>query len=80
MTIYRLESCSCHMGSEGFDYYATKAELQTAVRELMAHGYKEEDGACVSDAGYTIESAPTPRTKAEMVALLNRWANHPDNG
>lgn len=81
MTIWRLETCSAHMGSEGFTYFRTKAELQEAITELKDFGYTEAKGACVSaDAGYTIESAKTPRTKAEMVALLNRWACHPDNG
>jgi hypothetical protein len=81
MTIYRLESCSCHMGSEGFTYFRNQAELQAAVSELKAAGYTEEEGGCVSaDAGYTIETAQTPRTKADIVELLNRWAAHPDNG
>lgn len=60
-------------GSIGYDYFGSKADAVAHRRELH-----ETRGIPLEDI--TIESMPTPKTKAEIIALLNKWGGHPDNG
>lgn len=77
--IWRVETYSNQMGSEGFAYFATKAEADAFCARLREQGYEPESKFSI-DASYEVESTYTPRTRLQIVALLNRWANHPDNG
>lgn len=70
--IYRLHVYSSDVGSEGYLFCGSKAEVHARRRELVFRGYAPDDLA--------IEEVPTPSTKAQVLALLNRWASHPDNG
>lgn len=70
--IYRVELTSRENGSLGFVYTASRRAAMRAAREFVAGD--------TDDRRFEIMQAPTPRTKADVVALLNSWADHPDNG
>jgi len=76
--IYRVDYyCPCE-GSCGFDYVGSLKEAKRRKRNWDKEG----------DCGYTpcddhdaeIFSKPTPKSKADMIRLLDHWASHNDNG
>lgn len=67
--IYRVEFTSETDNHQGFAYFATRKKAEAAVRDARRHGF---------DASIT--NATTPTTKAEVVALLHKWASHNNNG
>lgn len=89
--IYRLSvSCGEH-GHQFYAFFSSRKEAKAAARlaERTAYGpkvpdwFEDEDRAFAEEnrmGDATIDSAPTPRTKREMIALLNRWGDHADNG
>jgi hypothetical protein len=56
----------CVVEHDGYRYYGTKREADEAVRR--------DSLATVKD------TSVVPVTKAGVIALLNRWGGHPDNG
>lgn len=70
--IYRVEFSNVMDSSCGFSYVESRREAEQALADWKRQ-YPEHSTA-------EIESAPTPKTKAEMIALLNRWGAHADNG
>jgi len=70
--IYRVHVYSAEMNSEGYEYFSSKKDALDYRASLVKDGYDRDD--------VTIHSAPTPTTKKQIIALLRRWANHPDNG
>lgn len=72
MAIYRLQSRSHDLGSEGFAYFLDESSAMAERTRLLGLGYDPDD--------VSISSAKTPRSKREVVALLALWARHPDNG
>lgn len=60
-------------GSIGYGYFGSKADAEAERRRLH-----RERGIPMEDI--TIESVPTPKTKAEIIALLRSWGSHPNNG
>ena len=71
--IYRIHKLDPVGSSEGYEYCGSLRELRRRMAELKREGYepshREEWGTW-----------PTPKNKREGVALLNFWADHPDNG
>jgi len=60
-------------GSIGYAYFGSKAEALALRREIhVDRGIPLED--------ITIESMPTPKTKVGIIAMLNKWGIHPNNG
>jgi len=73
--IYRIHKLDPEGGSsQGYEYCGSLRELRRRLAELEREGYTLEH-----DAGMAGER-PTPRSKREVIALLNFWADHPDNG
>lgn len=70
--IYRIHTYSLEMGSEGYEYHASRKAAESRRNELIRNGYKPDE--------IEIERRQTPKNKREVIALLNFWANHPDNG
>ena len=75
MAIYRVSYEHAIYGSQGFSYHTNKRDAKKAARE---HLEINDDGYDVPVA--SIESMPTPKTKADVVRLLDQWGSHPDNG
>lgn len=70
--IYRVHMYDGSTGSEGYEYFASKKDADGLVNKLCESGYRRDD--------LTIESANTPASKSSILALLQRWGSHPDNG
>ena len=69
--IYRVEYyCECE-SSEGVEYFPSLRK----ARKAMAKYKKERD---THDP--QLQIAKTPKTKKEIISLLNNWGGHPDNG
>lgn len=77
--IYRVEYYSDEGGHGGYTYVMNRADAMKYCREKYP-GVPIKRGAGLHEEYLTIETTPTPRTKQDMVRLLNRWADHPDNG
>ena len=62
--------------SEGYAYFATRAEAETAKRD------QEDilDFESASTVPPEVESYPVPRAKADVIRMLREWGSHPDNG
>jgi hypothetical protein len=69
--IYRVHNYSHVNGSEGFFFFARKADA-----EAHARWYSGED----EENEPTIEKMPTPKSKEEVLTLLREWAGHAENG
>lgn len=69
--IYRVRIFDEHHTSLGAEYYSGRVEARTACAELKR---------ARPELVFKTDSHPTPKNKAEMVALLREWAEHPDNG
>lgn len=70
--IFRVHVYSAVAGSEGYAYFGARKEALEYREKLVREGYRADD--------VTIESQPTPKTQQELIGLLLRWADHPDNG
>lgn len=94
--IYRVTSSCVQDGADGAAYFTNKRDAEREARcrrrdyrELLTE-YRDEAaarGSCPPDEPLAwwsvdigIETSPTPRNKREVVALLQRWGSHPDNG
>ncbi len=85
--IYRLTIAANDDGHhQGYRYFASKAAaIKRRSEEIKRSG---EDRYTVWDTAdevfrydnFTIDACETPKTKSGVIALLNRWASHPDNG
>lgn len=70
--IYRLETIGDDGASEGFEFFPSQEATRKRVRHLKSIGYNPED--------LDVDSAPTPKTKRDVIRLLNQWASHEQNG
>lgn len=62
-------------GHCGYEFFTSKGLAQRALAM-----WKRECAADGDIGDGTIDEAQTPKTKAEMMALLRRWGGHCDNG
>lgn len=69
--IYRVRIFDEHHTSLGAEYYSSRIEARVACAELKR---------ARPELLFKTDAQPTPKNKAEMVALLREWAEHPDNG
>lgn len=71
--IYRVTIIWAYGEHGGSTFFATKREADRyaqAMREDIGQGVEHVE----------VETAKAPRTKRDLVDLLNVWATHPDNG
>jgi hypothetical protein len=71
--IYRVDFWDDCESSQGYEYFGDKKSA-----EKVKNKYNNESG--FNDRKATIDLHETPKTKQEMIQLLNMWAGHPDNG
>jgi hypothetical protein len=72
MKIYRLHVRQHQAGSVGYQFFTSKAAAEIAEREAKCH---EDHEATAIDGPREIKL-----TKAGVLAALNLYAAHPDNG
>jgi hypothetical protein len=70
MNIYRVSHTDKHAGHQGYEYFGNRAAAHRKAAELRTGGRSVE-----VDGPHSI-----PLTKAGVVAALNRFGCHPDNG
>lgn len=73
--IYRLHVVDDEHESQGYDFFSSYSKAHAHRLWLNSEDGGEHDLALLE-----IDSEPTPKTKAEVIALLRKWADHPDNG
>lgn len=71
--IYRIEHYVDDL-HQGYEYFGNLREARRRFAELkrISRAFREEGAGCVPDP--ELQSAPTPRTKAEVLELLRRVA------
>lgn len=65
--LYRTHDYSDELGSEGYEWHTTKKEAERVVQESGT-----EDKA--------IFAVPLPRNESELLTILRKVAEHPNNG
>jgi len=85
--IYRLTIAANDDGHhQGYRYFASKAAaIKGRSEEIKRSGMDRYTVWVNGDEvfrcdNFTIDACETPKTKSGVIALLNRWASHPDNG
>ena len=87
--IYRVGSRTGDMEHWGYSYYTNKREAERAWREGFKDEHRDGTPMCTAhdeindpwgSAFDSIETLPLPRNKAEILAMLEQWASHSDNG
>ena len=83
--IYRLTIAANDDGNhQGYRYFASKAAaIKGRSEEIKRSGWERRLRDMTSAQGREeciIDACETPKTKSDVIALLNRWASHPDNG
>lgn len=68
--IYRVSIYDGGFESMGFCWYDTKAKAKACI-DSLGKEFK---------ANTTIQSLPTPKSKRQMLSLLQSMAGHADNG
>jgi len=68
--IYRVSFADQDREHQGYGYYGSKAEAGQEIREHVRQG----------GVAHLKEGRTTPKTKQEVLDLLNRWGGHNDNG
>ena len=71
--IYRLSLSTPENGHEGYKFFSSRSAAKKARRKLIREGDYNETWLLLA-------CAKTPKTKAQMMALLERWADHANNG
>jgi hypothetical protein len=74
MKVYRVHHYADAGTSIGFGYFSSKQE---AIADKKRHDEKFADGNMDTAE---IDSLDVKLTKAGVIAVLNQWADHPDNG
>ncbi len=69
--IYRVDYYDDNEGSQGYDYFGNKVQVRKAIKEATDNDVANHIG---------VSSEPTPKTKKQMISLLNMWGGHPNNG
>ena len=64
MPIYRVQQLDEHRVSQGYEYFANRREAQR----------------CAKSNRSTVEARPTPKTKGDVLRVLEWWGGHADNG
>tara|TARA_Y100001973_G_scaffold98174_1_gene155392 strand:+ start:318 stop:536 length:219 start_codon:yes stop_codon:yes gene_type:complete len=71
--IYRISLTTDEYGHLGYWYESTLADAKRRASALA----KEHE---VDIREVRIEKEPTPRTKKDVIKMLEIWGYHPDNG
>lgn len=75
MRFYQLHRTHEAGVSAGYSYYASKREAQSALAT-----WRKNSPGDVQDQTGTIEPIEVTPTRAGILAALNRYAGHADNG
>ena len=67
--IYRIEVDSEADNHQGYVYKGTRREADRYAAAARREGFAAR-----------VDAVPVPASKAEILALLNRWASHNNNG
>jgi len=78
MAIYRVDYGHSEDGHVGYEYYATLREAKRVVAAIKRVA-RDEPSICI-EIEPSIVTRPTPRNKREVLALLNDWGSHRENG
>lgn len=88
--IYRVGSRTVDLEHYGYSYYTNKREAERAWRIAFTDEYSDGTPLCTAGLGESedpwdsendsIQAMPLPRNKAEILAMLEQWASHSDNG
>ena len=73
--IYRVALFNHSESSRGFDYFGSGAEARIRLAD-----WRRSQGSDFDSGRSGIVSKSVPRTKRQLIALLDAWAGHPDNG
>lgn len=89
MKLYRVHMTTMEEGSNGFEWYSSKAAAERAASKFVRNNQPEDE----KEDYYAnlarrvnapdrpeVEAVEFPTTKAGILALLNAYASHPDNG
>lgn len=74
MKFYRVVLRTERDSSQGFEFFTNLADAKRAQAEFFRNSYPEHSPSAEIE---TIEIVPTKRG---ILAALNRYAGHPDNG
>lgn len=69
--IYCVHIYDYNEGSLGYEFFSSKEKAKAAIRRFKLDDYGDE---------YEITQFATPKTKKEVIALLNQVAFHPNKG
>jgi len=75
MKFYRAVFYTFKDGSAGYSWHTSRAEADKVIREYQKKYTEEEDAS-----GSKVEEINIIPTKAGILAALNRYADHADNG
>lgn len=70
MRLYRVHCWTGEDGHSGFKFFSNRADAEKAVREW------DRENTAVAE----LEAIEVEPTKAGILAALNTYANHADNG
>ena len=76
MKFYRLHLSAGSDGSAGFKFFTSMSEAQKAMRAHIKDNELDEDDTI----NVEVEEIEIKPTKRGILAALNRYACHPDNG
>jgi predicted secreted protein len=76
MRLYRVHFLIDHGSSAGFSWHSSKSGALRAAREA----FKDDPAEYELEGFPTIEEVQVEMCKEGVLAALNRYANHPDNG
>jgi hypothetical protein len=74
--IYRVHFYDDAEGSAGFAFVSSRHEAERRRRSWMAENPDTRSSTVMN----SIDSAATPHTRADVIALLRRWGSHEQNG
>jgi len=70
MIFYRVHYKDSFAESQGYEFFTTKSKAESAQKKANKENGQNEE----------IEKVEIRPTKKGVLAALNRWASHPDNG
>ena len=76
MKFYRLHLSAGSDGSAGYEFFTSMSKAQKAMRAHIKDNELDEDDA----ANVEVEEIEIKPNKRGILAALNRYATHPDNG
>lgn len=78
MKIYRVKKVSSLNSSEGFEYFTSKVKAEKALKNFKNQCENERTGFIADQS--RIEIINVRITGRQIIQLLNRYGDHPDNG